>query len=184
LTNTYRAQLALIGSMNPEEGNLRPQIMDRFGLRVVVSGLSDVDERREVSRRVQAFAHNRYEFSARLAEATMQVAQDINAARERLPQVTVAPAAEQAALELVSQLRIQSMRAEIVTLQAARARAASDERETAEVADVLAVAPLALRLRYSPFITEYAESRHQEDTAIQEAIDNVLRQSGEAGVMP
>ena len=180
LTNTYRAQLALIGSMNPEEGNLRPQIMDRFGLRVVVSGLSDVDERREVARRVQAFTRNRYEFAARLAEATKQVAQDIDAARERLPQVTVAPAAEQAALELVSQLRIQSMRAEIVTLQAARARAASDERETAEVADVLAVAPLALRLRYSPFITDYVESRRQEDDSIQNAIDNVLEQSSEA----
>jgi magnesium chelatase subunit I len=180
LTNTYRAQLALIGSMNPEEGNLRPQIMDRFGLRVVVSGLSNVEERREVARRVQAFSRNRYEFAARLAEVTMQVAQDIDAARERLPQVTVAPAAEQAALELVSQLRIQSMRAEIVMLQAARARAASDERETAEVADVLAVAPMALRLRYSPFITDYVESRRQEDDSIQNAIDNVLEQSSEA----
>ena len=54
LTNTYRARLTLIGSMNPEEGNLRPQIMDRFGLRVVVSGLSDAEERREVARRVKA----------------------------------------------------------------------------------------------------------------------------------
>jgi magnesium chelatase subunit I len=182
LTNTYRAQLALIGSMNPEEGNLRPQIMDRFGLRVVVSGLTDVEERREVARRVQAFADNRYEFAARLAEATTQVAQDIDAARERLPQVDVAPEAEGAALELVSQLHIQSLRAEIVMLQAARARAASDERERAEVADVLAVAPMALRLRYSPFITEYAENRRQEDKAIQDAIDNVLKQGSEAEV--
>jgi len=182
LTNTYRARLTLIGSMNPEEGNLRPQIMDRFGLRVVVSGLTDVEERREVARRVQAFDTNGYEFAARLAEATLQVAQDIDAARQRVALVTVAPAAEQAALEMVSQLHIQSLRAEIVMLQAARARAAADERQTAEIADVIAVAPMALRLRYSAFISDYVASRRQEDAAIQEAIDNVLKCSDAAEV--
>ena len=181
LTNTYRARFTLIGSMNPEEGTLRPQIMDRFGLRVVVSGLSTNEERREVTRRVQAFHDNRYEFVARLAEATEQVANEINVARARLPQVTVAPAAERLALELVSHLRIHSSRAEIVTLQAARARAAADEREMADVADVAAVAPMALRLRYSSFIAEYIEARHQEDTAIQETLDSLLQTDGPEG---
>jgi magnesium chelatase subunit I len=173
LTNTYRAQITLVGSMNPEEGNLRPQILDRFGLRIVVSGLTDVQERREVARRVRAFNTNRYEFAARLAEATWQVAQEVNAARERLPQVRLTPAAEEAALELVSQLHVQSLRAEIVMLEAARARAAADGRENAGVTDVVAVAPMALRLRYSPFIADYVEARYQEDRAIQKAI-NVL----------
>ena len=171
LTNTYRARITLIGSMNPEEGNLRPQIMDRFGLRVVVSGLTDMEDRREVARRAQAYAKNSHEFSARLVEATWQVAQDINAARARLPQVTVSPEAEQATLELVNQLHVQSLRAEIVMLQAARARAAADERDQATASDVIAIAPMALRLRFSPFISEYIQSRSQEDRAIQEAID-------------
>jgi magnesium chelatase subunit I len=182
LTNTYRARLTLIGSMNPEEGRLRPQIMDRFGLRVVVRGLTDVEERREVARRVQAFETNRYEFSNRFAEATFQMAQEIDAARQRLPHVTVTPAAEGAALELVRHLQVHSMRAEIVTLQAARARAAADERERAEVADVVAVAPVALRLRFSPFIAQYAAERRQEDQVIQEAIDRLeLASATEAG---
>lgn len=171
LANTYRARLTLIGSMNPEEGSLRPQIMDRFGLRVVVSGLTDVEERREAARRVQAFNTNCYEFAARLSEATWQVTEEIGEARERLARVTLTAAAEQAALDLVDQLHIQSLRAEIVMLQAARARAAADGREIADVADVVAVALMALRLRYSPFIAEYVEDRRKEDQAIQEAID-------------
>jgi magnesium chelatase subunit I len=171
LSNTYRARLVLIGSMNPEEGNLRPQIMDRFGLRVVVSGLADPQERLAGARAVQAFSANRYEFAGRFVEATQLVADEISAARARLPQVTVTPEAEQATLDLVSRLQIQSLRAEIVTLQAARARAAADERLTANVADVVAVAPMALRLRFSPFIAQYAEVHQKEQAVIQEAID-------------
>ena len=173
LTNTYRARLTLIGSMNPEEGNLRPQIMDRFGLRVVVSGSDDVDERLEVARRVQSFAANRYDFAARFTEATLQTADEIRTARNRLPHVTLTDAAERMALHLVNTLKIQSLRAEIVTLQAARARAAADERDTADVDDVVAVAPMALRLRYSPFIAQYVEARQAEEAAIQQAIERL-----------
>ncbi len=120
---------------------------------------------------MQAFAANPYGFAVHLADATAQIAQDIRAARERLPQVAVSPAAEEAALQLVNQLHIQSLRAEIVLLQSARARAAADERERAGIADVVAVAPMALRLRFSPFIAQYEEARQREDRAIQEAID-------------
>jgi magnesium chelatase subunit I len=180
LANTYRARLTLIGSMNPEEGNLRPQIMDRFGLRVIVHGLTDVEERLEVTRRVGAFAANGYDFAGRFAETTLQVAEEINQARERLPGVTVATEAERVALALVNKLHIESLRAEIVTVQAARARAAADEREVAGVADVAAVAPMALRLRYSPFIAEYVKSRQDEDAVIRETLD-ALELSGEAG---
>jgi magnesium chelatase subunit I len=181
LTNTYRARVTLIGSMNPEEGDLRPQIMDRFGLRVVVSGLADTEKRREVARRAQAFCANRYEFAARHAETMRHVAQEINEARKRLPQVTSSPGAEQAALDLVNQLHIQSLRAEIALLQAARAWAAADGRETAGVTDVLAVAPMALRLRFSPFIARYTEERRKEDRSIQDAID-ALAVTGETEV--
>src|SRR5262249_21084413 len=55
---TYRSRFVLIGSMNPEEGNLRPQIMDRFGLRILVSGLADSDERMTVYDRVRQFRAN------------------------------------------------------------------------------------------------------------------------------
>ncbi len=171
LSNTYRARLTLIGSMNPEEGSLRPQILDRFGLRVVVRGLDDPRQRLQGAQWAQDFAANRYELAGRFAEDTLYVAEEINAARERLPQVTLTPEAGQAALELVRCLQVQSLRAEIVTLQAARARAAADERLVADARDVAAVAPMALRLRRSEFIAQYVQARQPEESAIQEAIE-------------
>ena len=58
MTATYRARLTLVGSMNPEEGHLRPQIMDRFGLRVLIRGLPEPDLRLEAYRRVSAYLSN------------------------------------------------------------------------------------------------------------------------------
>ena len=83
------------------------------------------------------------------------------------------PEAERATLDLVSRLRVQSLRAEIVTLQAARARAAADERLMADARDVAAVAPMALRLRRSEFIAQYVQTRQQEESAIQQAIEEL-----------
>ncbi|MCP4519898.1 MAG: magnesium chelatase, partial [Delftia sp.] len=161
LATTYRARRTLIGSMTPAAGNLRPQILDRFGLRVVVRGLTDPQQRLQGAQRAQDFFTNRYEFVGRFAESTLYVAAEISAARERLPQVKLTPEAGQAALELVSRLQVQSLRAEIVTLQAARARAAADERLVADANDVAAVAPMALRLRRSEFIAQYVQTRQQ-----------------------
>ena len=62
LSATYRSRFTLIGSMNPEEGNLRPQIMDRFGLRVVVHGLTETSERLEAYRRVHNYLENQRKF--------------------------------------------------------------------------------------------------------------------------
>jgi magnesium chelatase subunit I len=173
LTSTYRARFTLIGSMNPEEGNLRPQILDRFGLRVVVGGLEKIQERREAARRVQAFFANPYGFMGRYAEAAAEVSSEIDQARAALPDIEIDPAAEQAAVELVRRIKIQSLRAEIVMLQAARARAAADLRTAAGIADVVAVAPMALRLRYSPFIDDYVAARRREDEAIFETMSQL-----------
>ena len=64
MAGTYRSRFVLIGSMNPEEGRLRPQIMDRFGLRVPVQGLMEPAERLEVYQRVRRYQHNRRSFLA------------------------------------------------------------------------------------------------------------------------
>src|SRR5690606_4286491 len=63
MAGTYRSRFVLIGSMNPEEGRLRPQIMDRFGLRVNVRGLMEREERLEVYRRVRSYRQNPLQFS-------------------------------------------------------------------------------------------------------------------------
>lgn len=167
LSAMYNARFVLVGSMNPEEGTLRPQIMDRLGLRVVVLGLTKSSQRLEVYRRMRAFADNPHEFIATCAEETFIFGQEIAEARARLPHTTLTREAERLALRLVKELDIASNRAEYVTLEAARAHAAADGRAKAGVADVRAVAPMALRQRHSKFMTRYFEQDREEEERIQ-----------------
>jgi len=170
LSATYNARFVLAGSMNPEEGTLRPQIMDRLGLRVVVSGLSSSAQRLEVYRRMRAFADNPHRFIATCAEETFIFSQEIAEARAQLPRVALTRAAERLALRLVKELDIASNRAEYVMLEAARAHAAADGRAKAGVADVRAVAPMALRQRRSDFMVHYFEQDREEEQHIQELL--------------
>ncbi len=166
LAATYRARLTLVGSMNPEEGVLRPQLLDRFGLRVVVRGLADSAERLEVYRRVQAFRANPHTVRAAWADETVCAAAEITQARALLPQVIVPPQVGQAGLGWIQVLRIDSNRAEIALFEAARAHAAADARTEATLEDLRAVAPLALRQRRSEFMLQYFAAQDQEDRTI------------------
>jgi len=172
LSATYNARFVLVGSMNPEEGALRPQIMDRLGLRVVVFGLKESSQRLEVYRRMRAFADNPHEFIATCAEETYTFGQEIAEARARLPHVTLTREAERLALRLVKELDIASNRAEYVTLEAARAHAAADGRAKAGVANVRAVAPMALRQRCSQFMVHYFEQDREEEERIQAVLES------------
>ena len=172
LSATYNARLVLVGSMNPEEGSLRPQIMDRLGLRVVVSGLTKSSQRLKVYRRMRAFADNPHEFIATCAQETHTFSQEIAEAKARLSHITLTREAERLALRLVKELDIASNRAEYVMLEGARAHAAADGRTRAGVADVRAIAPMALRQRHSEFMTHYFEQDHEETQRIQEVIEN------------
>ncbi len=174
LAATYRARFVLIGSLNPEEGRLRPQILDRFGLRLVVHGLTDPDQRLEAYRRVRAYLTSPQALIAAYAEQTLAARDEIQAARGLLPRVQLAPAAEQAGLELVQRLSIDSLRAEIILFEAARAHAAADGRTLATPADVRAVAPMALRLRRSQFIADYFNAQRAEEEQIDQLLDALL----------
>jgi magnesium chelatase subunit I len=171
LAGTYPSRFILIGSMNPEEGNLRPQIMDRFGLRVVISGLTDAKKRLEVYHRVKAFTDNPHQFLALYSPETAAFTEELIQAKELLPEVTLTPEAEQMALDLINALQIASSRAEIVTLEAARSYAAADGRTEATVEDVSAVAPMALRQRRSQFIVDYFEESEREKEEIKAIMD-------------
>jgi magnesium chelatase subunit I len=174
LAATYRSRFGLIGSLNPEEGRLRPQILDRFGLRVVVRGLADPAERLEAYHRVRAYAASPQAFIAAYADQTLAARAEIQAARQRLPEIRLSAAAEQAGLELVRRMGVDSLRAEITLFEAARALAAADDRLTAEPADVREVAPLALRLRRSQFMHDYFAAQAHEELEIQTLLDTVL----------
>jgi magnesium chelatase subunit I len=163
LSATYWARLALIGSMNPEEGSLRPQILDRFGLRVIVHGLEIAQERLEAYRRVQAYLANPRQMTGQFSAEMEAAASEIRAARELVRGVVMPDQAANPAIELVQRMGIDSLRAEITWFESARAYAAADGRTEVSLEDLRIVAPMALRLRRSQFMTEYLKGQLNEE---------------------
>jgi magnesium chelatase subunit I len=160
---TYRSRFVLIGSMNPEEGRLRPQILDRFGLRVIVRGLEDAEERLEAYRRVQAYLANPRQMTGQFSEEMDAAASEIHSSREQLRNVVLPDGIANPAIELVQRMGIDSLRAEITWFESARAYAAADGRTEVSLDDLKAVAPMALRLRRSPFMSEYLKGQRSEE---------------------
>jgi magnesium chelatase subunit I len=166
LSATYWARLVLIGSMNPEEGSLRPQILDRFGLRVIVRGLGSPDDRMEAYRRSVAFRNSPRQLIARFDADTALAGEELAAARDTLPRVALSAQAEAFGLGLVRQMGIDSLRAEITLFEAARAYASADGRTSAGPDDVRVVAPMALRLRGSAFLRGYLRRQDREEARL------------------
>ncbi|MBN1315403.1 MAG: hypothetical protein JXA42_08045 [Anaerolineales bacterium] len=162
----YRSRLTLIGCMNPEEGHLRPQIMDRFGLRVVVNAIEDDKERMDIYQRARAFIENPHAMTAQWYTETQQAASEIERARQLLDKVELDPETVKAGLELVKRLKIQSHRAEFTMFEASRAHAAADNRVVATLDDLSTVAAMSLRLRRSTFMENFMEEQAKNDQEI------------------
>jgi magnesium chelatase subunit I len=177
LSGVYPSGFILVGSMNPEEGALRPQIQDRFGLRILVDGLRDPEARLEVYRRVRAFREHPHRLIAGMIEDTLSFGEEITRARDLLPEVQLAPEAERAVLRVVQELGISSHRAEMTTFEAARAHAAADGRKLATMEDVAAVTPMAFRQRRSEFIRKYFEAASAEQVEIEAACQHAIREA-------
>lgn len=174
MSATYRSNFTLIGSMNPEEGSLRSQIMDRFGLRVVVKGLKETEDRLEAYRRTRAYKENSRAFAAQYAPSTRLFQEEIQASREQMPAVELPEDVARAGLELIGNLELDSLRAEITLFEAARAHAAADSRAKVTMEDLKTVAPMALRLRRSTFIDEYIADQSSEMVVLEKAIQDCL----------
>lgn len=169
----FRSRFVLIGSMNPEEGRLRPQIQDRFGLRVIVSGLTDPQERMEAYERVQLYLSKPRQMISQFAEETAWMQAEIQQARDALGGVVISKEAFQFGLKLINQLKIDSLRAEITLFESARAHAAADRRTEATIEDLKIIAPMALRLRRSSYITEFLHSQQIEEAELIKLIDRL-----------
>jgi magnesium chelatase subunit I len=174
MVRLFPSRFVLIGSMNPEEGRLRPQILDRFGLRVWTPPLSDPAERLAATRNARAFRADPAAFRAQYAAELHMLAQSVAAARAILPQIQPSDDAERLAVEVVGALNIPSQRTEIVLLEAARAQAGLDQRAYATPDDVRLIAPLVLRQRRSMAIETEARRMAEEDAAIRETLDGLL----------
>jgi len=176
MAGTYRSRFVLIGSMNPEEGRLRPQILDRFGLRLNVRGLSDYEERIEVYQRVQNYRQNPAIFVREWELATAEFREEVMLARGLLTRTSLSAAAIKVGIGLVQALEIDSHRAEYAMFEAARAHAAADGRVLATIDDIRIAAPLALRQRQSQFMVDYFEVQQEEDSRIRELTDTLSKQ--------
>ncbi len=174
MSATYRSYFSLIGSMNPEEGHLRPQIMDRFGLRVVVKGLEIKEDRLEAYQRTRAYRENSRAYVAQYAPSTRVFREEIQASREKMKGVELPDKIAQTGLELIENLELDSLRAEITLFEAARAHAAADARDQVNMEDIRVVAPMALRLRRSSFIDQYLADQTTETELLEKAINELI----------
>jgi magnesium chelatase subunit I len=170
----YRSRFVLVGSMNPEEGILRPQIFDRFGLRVVVRGVTSIADRWEAYQRVRAYQSNPRGVIEHYREETEIMHGEILAAREKLPAVKLAAETAELALQMAERLNIVSHRASAALFEAARALAAADNRDAVTAADIRTLAPLALRMRRSAFLTDYFTRQGEEEQELRSLMDEVL----------
>jgi magnesium chelatase subunit D len=149
----HAARFLLVGTMNPEEGELRPQLLDRFGLTVEVRASRDPGERAEVVRRRLAFDADPAGFATGWREAEAALAQRIARARDRVPSVRLPDKRLVQIATVCAGFEVDGLRADIVTANAAVAHAAWHGRDVVTREDVRAAARLSLphRRRRDPF---------------------------------
>ena len=147
LSVRHPARFVLVGSGNPEEGELRPQLLDRFGLAVDVKTPTELAKRVEVVRRRDAFERDSEAFVARWAAEDDRIRRRVVAARKRLPDVVLPDAALERAAQLCMALGTDGLRGELTLVRAARALAAYDGAPVVGDAQLRRVAGPALRHR-------------------------------------
>jgi magnesium chelatase subunit D len=147
LSLSHPARFVLVGTMNPEEGDLRPQLLDRFGLVVDVADLADPAQRAEVVRRRLAYETDPTGFTAAWKAADATEAERIRNAQQLLPQVSVSEALLRSVSERCLAAHVEGLRADLTLCKAACAWAAYDGRTAVAPADVETVAELALAHR-------------------------------------
>jgi len=170
---THAARFLLVGTMNPEEGELRPQLLDRFGLTVEVAAPREPKLRAEVVRRRIAYDADPAPFVAAFAAAEKDLAATIETARALLPSVELTDEALEQIATVCAAFDVDGLRADIVTARAAAAHAAWHGRTTVEAEDIRAAARLALppRRRRNPFDAPGLDEQQLDDALRDAAAD-------------
>ncbi|MCP2299459.1 magnesium chelatase subunit D [Nocardia amikacinitolerans] len=170
VSHSHPARFVLVGTMNPEEGELRPQLLDRFGLTVDVAASRDVDVRMAVVRRRLDYEADPAGFAARYAAADREIADRMLTARDRLPEVALDDVELRRIAALCASFDVDGMRADLVVARTATAHAAWRGSDAVTEEDVRIAAELALphRRRRDPF-DEPGISEEQLDEAMKEA---------------
>jgi magnesium chelatase subunit I len=147
LSLRHAARFVLIGSGNPEEGELRPQLLDRFGLSVEVKTPTDRASRIEVIRRRDAFERDAEAFVAQWKKANDKIGKGIARARQAITSIQLSDAAIERATTLCMALGADGLRGELTLIRASRALAAYEQSETVEDTHLRRVAASCFRHR-------------------------------------
>lgn len=150
---THPASFILVGTMNPEEGELRPQLLDRFGLCVNIAGILDPLKRVEVVRLRGEFEEDPAAFAAKWQDEETQLRQTIKNAVKLLPRVQMSEEMLFLVAKIAIEMGVDGHRADLVMMKAAKTTAALKERDEVTEDDVRSCADLALvhRMRRKPF---------------------------------
>ena len=171
---SHTADFILVGTMNPEEGDLRPQLLDRFGLAVEVEGTMAAQDRREVVRRRISYEADPFQFMSQWQEAEQEERERLLRSQQILPQVTVGDDILELITDICAAYEVDGLRGDIVMYKTASTIAAYEGRTRVSVEDVREAAQMALlhRQRRQPFqqpqlLTEQLDSLiddHQSPT--------------------
>lgn len=171
---THPARFILVGTMNPEEGDLRPQLLDRFALSVEIHGIRDARERVMIMERNLAFEADPDGFRQQWLPHELKLSHQIEQARQILDQVTYTQRDLLAIAALTASLNVDGHRADLVILKTARAQAAFEGRTAITNRDIALAAELALphRIRRGPF--------QQTEISTEELQERIEQLQGEA----
>ncbi|MEO1338054.1 MAG: magnesium chelatase ATPase subunit I [Myxococcota bacterium] len=172
LSVRHPARFVLVGSGNPEEGELRPQLLDRFGLSIEVQTPTELATRVEVVRRRDRYERERAAFMAEWHDADAALREKIASAKIRLPEVQANDAAIERTSSLCMALGTDGLRGELTLIRAARALAALQGVSSVEDEQLRAVAPLALRHRLRRNPLDDAGSSTRVERAIEEVFSS------------
>lgn len=166
----HPARFVLVGSGNPEEGDLRPQLLDRFGLHARITTITDVNERVEIVKRRREYDADPFAFAEKWAKETQKLQRKIKQAQRRLPDVVLPDPVLYKIAELCVKLEVDGHRGELTLARTATALAALEGRNEVNVNDVRRIAVLALRhrLRKDPLETQ------DDAVRIERAVEEVL----------
>ncbi len=175
ISYSHPSKFILVGTMNPEEGDLRPQLLDRFGLCVNVEGLDDPDTRLEVILRREEFEANPQKFIKKWSKEDNALAKRITKAQELLPKVTLPKNMLSMIVSICIDLGVDGHRGDINMMKTSKTLAAYAGRKEVNEDDIRQAAELVLahRMRKSPFDNEELDRNR-----IQESIDRSKNEEG------
>lgn len=176
ISYSHPAGFVLVGTMNPEEGELRPQLLDRFGLSVRISSIADPQDRVKIIKYRNEYDADPEKFAEKFKSSDEELAKKIVNARERLYKVDISDDILLSIAKVSVTLEIEGHRSDLTLMKAARAYAAFDNREQVDIEDIKKIAPLVYlhRMRSLPF-----EQAREFDATIIGDILNAREVNGE-----